>query len=134
LRPNREFIRGKRLVVVDDSIVRGTSTETMSEILFEAGATEVHYRISSAPLVNPCFSGVAISDAETLFARRHLDHEERVKKLGANSLGYLSVEGMARAMGRPIGSACMACMNGDYPFEVPDFAGGRITIPISVAR
>lgn len=135
LRPNRYLLRGKRVVVVDDTIARGTSTETMTDILInDAGVEEVHYRISAPPIVNPCFSGVAINKAETLFARRHPDHAGRVRKLGANSLGYLSLEGMARAMGSSVGSVCMACMDGNYPFEVPDFAGGRITLPLSVAR
>lgn len=135
LRPNHELIRGNRLVVVDDSIVRGTSTETMDEILREAGATEVHFRISTAPFVYACYSGVAISRPETLFARRHLTHEARVEALGADSLGYLSPEGLAKALDRKVGSLCMACMTGDYPFDVPaPVPVGRKLLPLTVVQ
>jgi amidophosphoribosyltransferase len=135
LRPNRELLRGMRVVVVDDSIVRGTSTQTMGQILRGAGATEVHFRISTAPIVDPCFSGVAISRPQTLFARRHLTHQERVEKLGADSLGYLSPEGLARALGKEVGSLCMACMTGEYLFDVPaPVPAGRKLLPLTVVQ
>ncbi len=134
LRPNMRLIRGKRLVVVDDSIVRGTSSDTLTDILRgtedNPGAAEVHYRISSAPIVNPCFSGTAISKPDTLFARRHPGHDERVRRLKADSLGYLSTEGVAEAQGKRVGSLCMACMDGDYPFEVPLPASERWKLSI----
>jgi amidophosphoribosyltransferase len=125
LRPNREVLEGKRVVVIDDSIVRGTSTETLTEILRGAGASEVHYRISSAPFVNPCFSGTAISKPESLFARRYTTPEEQCHQLGANSLGFLSTEAIAKAMGRQVGGLCMACMDGQYMFDVPTPASAR---------
>ncbi|HEU4914114.1 MAG TPA: amidophosphoribosyltransferase [Candidatus Saccharimonadales bacterium] len=130
LRPNRQVIEGRRLVVVDDSIVRGTSSDALTEVLRSAGATEVHYRISSAPFVNPCYSGTAISNPHTLFARKYPTHQERVAKLGADSLGYLSTEGVAQAQGKRIGSLCMACMDGSYPFEVPLPVSERRILPV----
>lgn len=131
--PNRAVLQGKRAVVVDDSIVRGTSTETMSEILRANGVTEVHYRISSPPLAYPCFAGTAISQPETLFARRHPSQEDRRRKLNADSLGHLSREGLAASMGVEVGSVCMACMDGEYPFEVPlAVPVGRKRLPLAV--
>lgn len=130
LRPNLEVLDGQRVVVVDDSIVRGTSTETLTEVLRKAGAREIHYRISSAPFTNPCYSGTAISDPDTLFARRFPTHEERLRKLGADSLGYLSIEGVAESQGKRVGSLCMACMDGAYPFDVPLPIEDRRMLPV----
>ncbi|HSW65901.1 MAG TPA: amidophosphoribosyltransferase [Bacillota bacterium] len=118
-RPNTAVIRGKRLVVVDDSIVRGGTGEAMSEVFYAAGATEVHMRVSSAPFIYPCFSGTAISRPDTLFARRHPTHKGRVRALNVTSLGYLSVEGTAESQGGTVDSICVGCMTGKYPFQVP---------------
>ena len=133
LRPNPEVIRGKRLIVVDDSIVRGNTNPPLVKMLFDAGAAEVHMRISSPEIVNPCFSGVAISRPETLIARTIPDIEERARRFGVNSLGHLSREGTARAQGKQIGQVCMACMGGDYPFPVPFPEEQRWRLPIQPA-
>jgi amidophosphoribosyltransferase len=132
LRPNQEVLDGKRVVVVDDSIVRGTSTETLSEILRAAGAKEVHFRISSAPFRHPCFSGTAISKPETLLARKHPTMEGMREALKADSLGFLSPEGLAASLGKSVGSVCLGCMTGEYPFQVPTpTSQGRPLLPIT---
>jgi amidophosphoribosyltransferase len=131
LRPVPELIRGKRLVVVDDSIVRGTTNPPLVKMLREAGAAEVHMRISSPEMVNPCFSGVAISDPDTLVARKIPDIAERAKAFGLDSLGHLSAEGLAAALGKRIGEFCMACMGGEYPFPVPFPEEQRLRLPIT---
>jgi amidophosphoribosyltransferase len=120
LRANKHVLEGRRVVVVDDSIVRGTSTATLAEKLRRAGAAEVHMRVSSAPYKNPCYSGIATGDPNTLLARKVPDIEDMRRKLGVDSLGFLSTEGLARSLGKEVGSLCMACMTGDYPFPVPE--------------
>ena len=110
----REAVEGKRVVVVDDSIVRGTTARTRVINLRENGAKEVHMRISCPPHKHACYYGIDFPDPEKLLANQ-CTHEEICKYLGADSLGYLSVEGMVRATGRPFNEFCMACFNGDYP-------------------
>lgn len=130
LRPVPAVLEGMRVVVVDDSIVRGNSGRPTAELLFAAGATQVHFRSSSPKIVNPCFAGTAISNPDSLFARRFPGHEAQVRELGVTSLGYLSPEGFARAQDKQIGQFCMACMDGDYPFEVPLPEEQRWRLPI----
>ncbi|MFZ4776601.1 MAG: amidophosphoribosyltransferase, partial [Terrimicrobiaceae bacterium] len=110
----REAVEGKRVVVVDDSIVRGTTARTRVINLRENGAKEVHMRISCPPHKHACFYGIDFPDPEKLLANQ-CTQEEICKYLGADSIGYLEVEGMVRATGRPHGDFCMACFNGDYP-------------------
>ena len=109
-----DAVRGKRVVVVDDSIVRGTTARARVVNLREAGAAEVHMRISCPPHKHACFYGIDFPDPEKLLANQ-CTHEEIRKYLGADSLGYLPVDGMVRATGLPKESFCMACFNGDYP-------------------
>ncbi|HOA97714.1 MAG TPA: amidophosphoribosyltransferase, partial [Acetivibrio saccincola] len=111
----------KRLVMVDDSIVRGTTSRRIVEMLKEAGATEVHMRVSSPPVKYPCFFGIDISNSSQLIAAKY-STEEICKMVGADSLGYLSVEGLLKT---PLGSKtgfCSACFEGKYPMEVPENA------------
>ncbi len=110
----REAVEGKRVVVVDDSIVRGTTARTRVVNLRENGAKEVHMRISCPPHKHACYYGIDFPDPEKLIANQY-SHEEICKYLGADSIGYLEVEGMVRATGRPFNDFCMACFNGDYP-------------------
>ena len=119
LNPLRESLTGKRVVVVEDSIVRGTTTRNTMKILREAGAVEIHLRISSPPYRYPCFYGVDTCERKQLLAARMPDVSDICTHLGADSLGYLSIEGLVRAVNRPNGIFCLACLNGEYPIEIP---------------
>jgi amidophosphoribosyltransferase len=118
LNPLRHNIRGKRLVVVDDSIVRGTTTRGMVGMLREAGATEVHLRISSPPYRWPCFYGMDTGVRGELLAA-NLELHEIVDYLGVDSLAYLTLDRLLAATGAPGAGFCTACLTGDYPVEVP---------------
>jgi amidophosphoribosyltransferase len=109
-----ELVRGKRVIVVDDSIVRGTTSKAWVNNLKEAGAKEVHVMVSCPPHMNPCVYGIDFPDRSKLMAANYTLDEIR-RYLNANSLGYLSIEGMVRATGLPKDSFCMACYNGRYP-------------------
>jgi amidophosphoribosyltransferase len=111
-------VDGKRVVVVDDSIVRGTTTRQLVQMLFDAGAAEVHVRISSPPIVSPCFYGIDTPDEDQL-AAAHRSVEEVREHIGATSLHYLSVEGMQAATTLPEDGVCRACFTRDYPTRVP---------------
>ncbi|HEY9288667.1 MAG TPA: amidophosphoribosyltransferase [Candidatus Dormibacteraeota bacterium] len=115
--PLREILRGKRVVLVDDSIVRGTTSRKIVEELRRAGTREVHMRVSSPPIQWPCFMGIDIASRSELIASgRSVDEVERL--IGADSLKYLSKAGLLRAVKNTSGF-CMACFDGDYPVPVP---------------
>ncbi len=116
--PLREVLKGKRIVVVDDSIVRGTTTPHVVKLLRDAGATEVHMRITSPPITHPCFYGVDMATRGELIAANKNEDEIR-KHIGADSLGYLSLKGTILATGVGQGRHCTACFSGVYPSEVP---------------
>jgi amidophosphoribosyltransferase len=118
LNPLRENITGKRLVVVDDSIVRGTTTRAMVRMLREAGAVEVHLRISSPPFRWPCFYGIDTPDRTELLASIKT-HQEILDFLDVDSLEYLTLEHLVRAIDAPGAGFCDACLTGDYPVPVP---------------
>jgi amidophosphoribosyltransferase len=118
LNPLREAIAGKRLVVVDDSIVRGNTQRALVKMLKEAGAAEVHVRISSPPITWPCFYGIDFASRAELIASG-LGVEEVRQSIGADSLGYLSKEGMIAATNQKEDSLCTACFTGSYPIELP---------------
>ncbi len=118
LNPLREAIAGKRLIVVDDSIVRGNTQRALVKMLKEAGAAEVHVRISSPPITWPCFYGVDFASRAELIASG-LGVEEVRQSIGADSLGYLSKEGMIAATRQSEDSLCTACFSGQYPIELP---------------
>jgi len=111
-------VAGKRIVAVDDSIVRGNTMRQLVAMLTDAGAAEVHVRISSPPVVSPCFYGIDMADEDEL-AAAHRSVEEMREHVGATSLHYLSVEGMQEATTLPEGSTCRACFTRDYPTRVP---------------
>jgi len=113
------MIRGKRIVVVDDSIVRGNTQRAQVRMLREAGALEVHVRISSPPVKWPCFYGIDFATRAELIANGLEDDEIRAS-IGADSLGYISLDGMIEATDQPRSSLCTACFTGDYPIELPD--------------
>ncbi|GAM11906.1 amidophosphoribosyltransferase [Mesobacillus selenatarsenatis] len=121
LSPVRGIVEGKRVIMVDDSIVRGTTSRRIVRMLKEAGATEVHVVISSPPIQNPCFYGIDTSTREELIASDHSVEEIR-ELIGADSLTFLSVEGMLEAIGRnepgETRGQCLACFTGKYPTEI----------------
>jgi amidophosphoribosyltransferase len=119
--PLTSAIKGKKLVVVDDSIVRGNTTRALVRVLFEAGAKEVHLRISSPPIVFPCFYGIDMADQDEFIAfDKSVD--EISQELGATSVAYLSLAGLMKAARACDGESCFchACFSGDYPCEVPE--------------
>jgi amidophosphoribosyltransferase len=124
LNPLRDNIVGKRIVVVDDSIVRGTTQRAVVRMLREAGATEVHLRISSPPLAWPCFYGIDIPDRDQLVAADHTV-AEIAAFLNVDSLAYLSIDNLVEAIDAPGAGFCTACLTGDYPVPVPVELSGR---------
>jgi len=118
LNPLREVIAGKRVVVIDDSIVRGNTTRQLVSMLREAGAREVHMRISSPPIKWPCFYGIDFPDRDELLASR-LDVEGVRDHIGADSLAHLSLEGMLAATQIPPDEFCTACFSSHYPVPIP---------------
>ncbi|WP_438312885.1 amidophosphoribosyltransferase [Sporosarcina sp. FA9] len=121
LSPVRQVVNGKRVVMVDDSIVRGTTSKRIVTLLKEAGATEVHVVIASPPLVSPCFYGVDIStDSELIATNRSIDEIREL--IGADSLTFLSPEAMLESIGRPDKTKncgqCLACFTGEYPTDI----------------
>lgn len=118
LNPLREVIQGKRLVVVDDSIVRGNTSKKIVRMLKKAGAKEVHMRISSPPIEWPCFYGIDTAERRRLIAA-NLSVEQIQTFLGAESLRYLSHKGLVKAVGSPKNDFCMACFDGQYPIPIP---------------
>jgi amidophosphoribosyltransferase len=119
LNPLREVIRGKRIVVVDDSIVRGNTQRAIVRMLREAGAVEVHVRISSPPVKWPCFYGIDFATRAELLANG-LDLEGIRRSIGADSLGYVSLAGLIAATEQPKSRLCRACFDGEYPIPLPD--------------
>ncbi|KRV48454.1 amidophosphoribosyltransferase [Wenjunlia vitaminophila] len=119
LNPLKEVIRGKRLVVVDDSIVRGNTQRALVRMLREAGAAEVHIRISSPPIKWPCFFGIDFATRAELIANG-LTVEEIGTSLGADSLAYISIDSMIEATTIAKPNLCRACFDGEYPMELPD--------------
>lgn len=118
LNPLLEAVGGKRVVLVDDSIVRGNTSSKIVRMMYEAGAREVHLRVSSPPVMHPCFYGIDTAEAEQLLASSNTVEEIR-KKLGPDSLHYLSIDGMVRACGLSHSDLCTACFSGDYPIPIP---------------
>ena len=111
-------LAGKRLVIVDDTIVRGNTMRQLVSMLFDAGAAEVHVRISSPPIVGPCFYGIDFAGEEELIAAGSTVDDVR-RAIGATSLAYLSLDGLQGAVGRPEDSVCRACLTRQYPTRIP---------------
>src|SRR6266536_3629459 len=125
LNPLRDVIRGKRLVVVDDSIVRGNTQRALVRMLREAGALEVHVRITSPPVKWPCFYGIDFASRAELVANG-LDVDGVRASLGADSLGYVSLDGLIAATDQPRTRLCRACFDGQYPIPIPDLVGKHV--------
>ena len=111
-------VAGQRVVVIDDSIVRGNTTRQIVRMLFDAGASEVHVRVSSPPVIGPCFYGIDFADEEELVASNRSVEAVR-SYIGASSLHYLSLEGLQEATRRPESELCRACLTREYPTAVP---------------
>ena len=112
--PIVELLAGKRVIVVDDSIVRGTTTPRIVKLLRDSGAREVHVRITSPPIIHPCYLGVDMATHDELIAANFTIDEIR-QKIGADTLGYLSKEGLLQAVARKRGEMCLGCLTGEYP-------------------
>lgn len=121
----RSVITGKRIVMIDDSIVRGNTTKKIVRLLKEKGAKEVHVRITCPPMMHPCFLGVDTATEGELIANK-LSVEEIRRFIEADSLGYLSLENLVKATALKKGDFCLACFNGDYPFKLADNRGKHL--------
>ena len=123
--PNKAVLEGKRVVLVDDSIVRGNTSKKIVQMVKEAGAKEIHFRSASPPIINPDFYGIDMAAKSELFAAIHT-HEEMVRELKVNSLGFLSVPGLYSAIGEPVRNNMMPqfadhCFTGEYPTPLVDY-------------
>jgi amidophosphoribosyltransferase len=121
---NRPVLEDKRVILVDDSIVRGTTSKKIVEMVRAAGAREVHMRVSSPPTTHSCFYGIDTPERGKLLAARH-NVEEMAGLIGADSLAFISIDGLYRALGQPsrdpfMPHYCDACFTGDYPIPLPD--------------
>jgi amidophosphoribosyltransferase len=125
--PLREVVAGKRIVVVDDSIVRGNTTRQIVGMLRDAGAKEVHMRVSAPPIRHPCHYGIDMSTTQEMVAHDRTV-EEVAQELGCDSLGYLSLEGVYEAIRATRETHCDACFSGDYPLERTESANGKFAL------
>jgi amidophosphoribosyltransferase len=119
LNPLKDVLEGKRILIVDDSIVRGTTSRKIVQALRDAGATEVHMRISSPPVTHPCFYGIDTDNQNQLIAATKTE-AEIAEQIGVDSLAYLSWEGMLLTTQQDPTSFCSACFTGNYPVEIPE--------------
>lgn len=127
LNANAGILKGKRVIMIDDSIVRGTTSSRLVDLVRKAGAAEVHLLISSPPVTYPCYYGIDTAEREKLIATQ-LDNEGIREFIGADSLHYLTPEGLIRALGGT--SVCLACFNGDYPASVPSERSGKLNLEV----
>jgi amidophosphoribosyltransferase len=123
LNPLKDVLYGKRVVIVDDSIVRGTTSRKLVKTLRDAGVVEVHMRISSPPVTHPCFYGIDTDTQDQLIAATK-SVEEIAKQLEVDTLAYLSWQGMLEATREDTNSFCSACFTGDYPTSIPEALKG----------
>ncbi|RUM33231.1 MAG: amidophosphoribosyltransferase [Archaeoglobus sp.] len=114
----KENVKGRRVILVDDSIVRGTTSRKIVDLIREAGAKEVHFRVGSPPIVAPCYMGIDMSTREELIASSRSIEEIR-RTIHADSLAYLSLEGLLKAVGAGEDELCLACLTGKYPIQIP---------------
>ncbi len=134
--PNRATLAGKRVVLIDDSIVRGTTSKKIVQMVRDAGASEVHFRVASPPTAHSCFYGVDTPNTADLLAHK-MDVEGMRRLIGADSLSFISMDGLYRAMGEGTRNAtqpqfCDACFSGDYPISLPDITGGAKDAQLSL--
>jgi amidophosphoribosyltransferase len=134
--PNRATLAGKRVVLVDDSIVRGTTSKKIVQMVRDAGATEVHFRVASPPTAHSCFYGVDTPNTDDLLAHK-FDVEGMRRLIGADTLAFISMDGLYRAMGEgkrdtDAPQFCDACFSGAYPIELTDLTGGNKDVQLSL--
>ena len=133
LNPVRHLLQGKRVVLVDDSIVRGTTSRKIVRMVRQAGAREVHLRISCPPTVSPCFYGVDTPQRSELIAANQ-SVAEICEFIGADSLGYLSLEGLLSSVGKDRGSYCTSCYTGQYPVAVPQNEAAYLQLALKLVE
>jgi amidophosphoribosyltransferase len=126
-------VAGKRVVAVDDSIVRGNTTRQIVRMLFDSGAAEVHVRVSAPPVIGPCFYGIDLADPAEMIASTKTVEEVR-DRIGATSLAYLSLEGLEESTHRPASQLCRACLTRDYPTDIPADAAKLKFEPVRMVR
>ncbi len=119
MNPIKSELEGKSIVLVDDSIVRGTTSKSLVKVLREAGAREIHLRVGCPPIISPCYYGIAMATKKELIASDK-EVEEIRKTLGVDSLGYLSLESLIECIGLEDGNLCVGCLTGEYPTALPD--------------
>jgi amidophosphoribosyltransferase len=119
MNPIKSELEGKSIVLVDDSIVRGTTSRSLVKVLREAGAREIHLRVGCPPIISPCYYGIAMATKKELIASDK-EVEEIRQTLGVDSLGYLSIESLLDCIGIENGNLCMGCLTGEYPTSLPD--------------
>jgi amidophosphoribosyltransferase len=134
--PNRATLAGKRVVLIDDSIVRGTTSKKIVQMVRDAGAAEVHFRVASPPTAHSCFYGVDTPNTDDLLAHK-TDVEGMRRLIGADSLAFISMDGLYRAMGEgkrnpDAPQFCDACFSGEYPIELTDLTGGTKDVQLSL--
>ena len=120
--PVPEIIKGKRIILLDDSIVRGTTSKKIVSLLKSYGATEIHFRVSSPPIKNPCYYGIDFSTREELLANKFQTMEEIAQYIGVDSIGYVSVEGLFAGKDMDANLFCQACFTGNYPTKLNKFS------------
>ncbi len=132
LNPIRDVVEGNSVVVVDDSIVRGNTSRRIVEMLRSAGASEIHFRVASPPIISPCYYGIDMATYEELIAHEHGSDLEAIRKdIGADSLWYLSLEGLVSAIGLKKSELCIGCLTDEYPTPRPgELEGGSKLEPI----
>jgi amidophosphoribosyltransferase len=118
MNPIKSELEGKRIVLVDDSIVRGTTSKALIDVLREAGVKEVHLRVGCPPIISPCYYGIAMATKKELVAANK-SIEQIKNELGVDSLGYLSIDSLKECIGIDEDKLCMGCLNGEYPTELP---------------
>jgi amidophosphoribosyltransferase len=132
MNPVKSELEGKKIVLIDDSIVRGTTSKATVDVLKEAGVKEIHLRIGCPPIISPCYYGIAMATKKELIASNK-EIEEIKEYLGVDSLGYLSVESLVECIGIPRDELCVGCLTGEYPTELPadikEYEAKRCTCP-----
>jgi amidophosphoribosyltransferase len=118
LNPIRKIVEGKKVVLVDDSIVRGNTMERIVAILKDAGTKEVHVRVGCPPIVAPCYFGIDMK-TRTQFIANEKTVDEIAQTIGADSLGYLTIERLVECIGHDKRDICLGCLNAEYPLEIP---------------
>jgi amidophosphoribosyltransferase len=133
LNPVKSILQGRRVVLVDDSIVRGTTSRKIVKMVRSAGASQVHMRISCPPTISPCFYGVDTPQRSELIAATHSLEEIR-RYIGADSLGYLSLDGLLSAVGTERPSYCTSCYTGEYPVAFPQNQAAYLQLALKLIQ